>query len=636
MRKYLLLLVVLVTSALAKDKFQKPGPVRLDDAGKKWAEKTLKKMSLEQKVGQVLMLQERAGFMNVDSDEHKYLRDMVRRYHLGGIVLSVPVDGGVLRKTLPYEAAVWTNTLQEDAEIPLIIAADFERGPSMRLNGTTVFPAAMAFGADGSKDDVEAFARITAQESRAIGVEWNFFPVADVNSNPANPIINTRSFGEDPARVGEFVAAYIKAAHENGMLTTAKHFPGHGDTDTDTHLAVARVGGDLQRLRSVELPPFQTAIANGVDAVMVAHVTVPALDPDPNHVASVSPKIITGLLKDQLGFKGIVITDAMEMNGVASLFAGANGGGQGRAAVAAFKAGNDIVLQPSDIDAAFIGLLQAVRGGEISHARLDESVLKVLRAKASVGLNRAKLVDLSAVQKLVAKPENVETAQSIADRAVTLLRDNGQVLPLKKSTRSGTGGNGLTYGNVTQPGSHVLAVIFTEELRSEVGRVFERQLRARVPDAKVIYLDPGVARPLTQEVLAAAEQAQTVVAVVAVVPSAGKVVMVNGRMTNTVGLEESTGALLHALLQRGAAKTAVVALGSPYLAQDYPAIQNYLCAFSNTSVSELSVIRALFGEIAIHGRLPVSIPNIAARGSGLDRAPAVVAAAQTAAANAAH
>src|SRR5208283_528066 len=214
------------------------------------------------------------------------LRDRVRKYGIGSLVMSVPVDGGVLLRSQPYVAAELLNRLQKASKLPLIVAADFERGVSMRLNGATVFPHAMAFGATGKPENAEAFGRISAQEARAIGVHWNFFPDADVNSNPANPIINTRSFGEDPRQVGDLVTAYIRGAQAHGMMATVKHFPGHGDTATDSHLGVAQVTGDMTRLKSVELPPFQQAIAAGVDSVMVAHVSIPALDSDPNHVAT--------------------------------------------------------------------------------------------------------------------------------------------------------------------------------------------------------------------------------------------------------------------------------------------------------------------------------------------------------------
>src|SRR5208282_4382331 len=250
---------------------------------------------------------------------------------------------------------------------------------------TTVFPHAMAFGAASNLFYAEEFGRITAQESRALGVHWNLFPVADVNSNPANPIIGTRAFGGNPQQVGDLVAAYIRGARANGMLTTAKHFPGHGNTATDSHLSVALVDDDLERLRAVDLPPFEEAIGAGVDAVMTAHVRVLALDSDRNRVATTSPAIVTGLLKNQLGFKGIVVTDALDMAGLNNLYAK----NPGRVAVDAFNAGNDVLTMPADLDACYRAMLKAVRTGEISQARLDESVLKILRAKAWVGLEKS-------------------------------------------------------------------------------------------------------------------------------------------------------------------------------------------------------------------------------------------------------
>ncbi len=298
------LMLALSSFSFAKDdKFQKPGPVHLDKQGEKWARESLKKMSLEQKVGQMFVIWCRAQFTNIDDPDYIGLRDTMRKYHIGGFGMTVRYEDGFLYKNEPLEAAMLINQLQTDSAFPLIFAADFERGLGMRLNGATTFPHAMAFGAT---DDV-AYAResgqITAQEARAIGVQWNWFPDADVNSNPANPIINTRSFGEDPKQVSDMVAAYIEGAHEFGMLTTAKHFPGHGDTDTDSHLSVPHVKADKAHLESIELPPFQAAIKAGVDAIMVAHLVVPALDPDPDHVATISPAIVTDLLKKQMGFQ---------------------------------------------------------------------------------------------------------------------------------------------------------------------------------------------------------------------------------------------------------------------------------------------------------------------------------------------
>jgi beta-N-acetylhexosaminidase len=468
----------------------------------------------------------------------------------------------------------------------------------------------MAFGADGKPEDAENFGRITATEARAIGVHWNFFPDADVNSNPANPIINTRSFGEDPQQVGNLVAAYIKGAHEGGMLVTVKHFPGHGDTATDSHLGVASVNGDRSHLDSIELPPFKQAIAAGVDSVMVAHVTVPALDSDPNHVATISPNVVSDLLEKQLGFKGIVVTDALDMAGLTHLFAN----DIGRAAVEAFKAGNDLLIIPADLGASYESMIKAARSGEISKERLDRSVLKILKIKGSLGLNESRTVDLNTLATTVGKPEDIAFGQQVADSAITLVRDNAKVLPLKSK---GTSKAGLPYMTREETHNQVLAVLFSDDVRSESGRAFGREFRARIPDARVIYVDPRIAAGMSDEVLKAVDEAQTVVTAVHVIPTAGKI-------GNSMAMADATGALLQQLLDHAAAKTAVVAMGNPYLASDFPKIENYLCTFSNATVSEVAAVKALFGEIPIHGHLPVTIPNVAQRGAGIER-PAQVA-----------
>ena len=357
-----------------------PAPVNAT-RGDKWAEKTLRGLSAEEKIGQVFMIWCRASFLNVETPEYLEWLEAMKKYHVGSFAMTVHVDGPFLLRSEPFEAAEMLNRLQKESKLPLLIAADFERGVSTRLMGATNFPHAMAFGADGRLEDAETFGRITAQESRAVGVHWNFFPDADVNSNPANPIINTRSFGEDPKQVGDLAVAYMKGAREAGMLTTVKHFPGHGDTATDSHLGVASVNGDRAHLDTIELPPFRQAIAAGVDSVMVAHVTVPALDSDPNHVASISPAVVSDLLEKQLGFKGLIVTDALDMAGLTHLFAN----NIGRAAVEAFKAGNDLLLIPPDLGASYDAMLKAVRSGEISQERLNHSVLKILKIKGESG-----------------------------------------------------------------------------------------------------------------------------------------------------------------------------------------------------------------------------------------------------------
>jgi beta-N-acetylhexosaminidase len=599
-----------------KDHFLQPRPIHLDKAGKKWADKTLRKMSAEEKVGQLFSIWVRVQFFNDADPTYVQLRDNIRKYHIGSVVMSVPVDGPVLLRSQPYVAAELLNRLQESSKLPLIVAADFERGLSMRLTGTTVFPHAMAFGAAGSTENAEIFGRISGLEARAIGVHWNFFPDADVNSNPANPVINTRSFGEDPKQVGDLVAAYIKGAHEGGMLTTAKHFPGHGDTATDSHLGVAQVTGDRARLDAVELPPFASAIAAGVDAIMVAHVTVPALDREPNRVATTSTAIVSGLLKEEMRFEGVVVTDALDMAGLTRIYAN----DIGRAAVESFKAGNDFLIIPADLDASYRSMMQAVRSGEISSPRLDESVRKILQLKASVGLNKARLADLSQVSSLVAKPENVATGQQIAEAAVTLVRDNGKVIPLQSSGNSGTGQSALPYQSVPAVNNRLVAIIFSDDLRTDSGRMLERQILSRVPDAHVIYVDARSAAGMAPAVMQAVAAAERVIAAVYVVPVAGKAIRsAGGGLTNSVAMDESTGNLLNSILDRTADRTVVLAMGNPYVIQNFAATQNYVCAFSNVTVSEIAAVKAIFGEIPFGGHLPVTIPGIANRGEGIVR-----------------
>jgi len=613
MQKILAVFVVCLALGVpssAKEKYSRPAPIRNTESGNKWAEKTLHKLSVEEKVGQLFMIWCRAGFLNVENPEYVQLLDSMRRYHVGSFAMTVHVDGPFLLRSEPYEAAELLNRLQRESKLPLLFAADFERGVAIRLMGATNFPHAMAFGADGKLEDAENFGRITAIEARAVGVHWNFFPDADVNSNPANPIINTRSFGEDPKQVGDLVTAYIKGAHEGGMLTTVKHFPGHGDTATDSHLGVASVNVDRAHLDSIELPPFKQAIAAGVDSVMVAHVTVPALDSDPNHVATISPTVVSDLLEKDLGFKGVVVTDALDMAGLTHLFAN----DIGRAAVEAFKAGNDLLIIPADLPASYESMVKAVKSGEIPRQRLDRSVLKILKLKASLDLNKSRTVDVNALATTVGKPQDMAFGQQVADSAITLVRDSGKVIPLKSK---GTAKAALPYMSREETHNQTLAVLFSEDVRTESGRAFGREFRARIPDARVIYVDPRIAAGMTDEVLKAADEAQTIVAAVYVIPTAGKI-------GNSMAMADATGSLLQQLLNRAAAKTAVVAVGNPYLASDFPKIETYMCTFSNASVSEVAAVKALFGEIPIRGHLPVTIPSIAERGTGMER-PAQVA-----------
>ena len=583
-------------------------PVHLDRKGERWAQTTLRKMTLEEKVGQMFMVWAKVEFLNPESPEYLELRDEMEKYHVGGFGVTVATEGSQLIMSEPLEAVALTNRLQKDSKYPLLIAADFERGLSMRLTGATAFPAAMAFGATGDKSLAREFGRISAQESRAIGVEWNWFPIADVNSNPANPIIDTRSFGEDPAQVSEMVAAYIEGARSEGLLTTAKHFPGHGDTDTDSHLTLARVPASMDRLNKVELEPFRSAIAAGVDSVMVGHLIVPAVEPDPKVPASVSAHVIKDLLQGQLGFKGLVVTDGMDMAGLTHVFSGSEADISREAAITAVKAGEDVVILPGDLGAAYNGLIDAVKKGEISEARIDESVLKILRMKASVGLNQQRFVDLSSVEDEVSRPENVAFAESVADRAVTLVTDTGKLVPLATQATA----------TAAQPASHIVAVLFSDRPRgSDGGRAFASELHKRAPDATIFYVDPSNSSYVFDLVIAAVRNAGTVIAVAESVPNPRRTT--EGHAGGSVSLDTGPMQLLTGMVKTAGAKTIFVAFGNPYTGGSFPGIQTYVCTYSNTVVSATSLARALFGEIPIHGRLPVSIPNLAPRGTGLDR-----------------
>ena len=574
-----------------------------------WAEKTLKTLSVEEKVGQLFMVRMRVEFLHGQSADYVQLRDNIRKYHIGSLAMSVPAQGRARDVNRRLETVTLLNQLQQESNLPLLIAGDFERGVlPAHLFGTTVFPHAMAFGAAGNLTYAEEFGRITAQESRALGVHWNLFPVADVNSNPANPIIGTRAFGGNAEQVGDLVAAYIRGARATGMLTTAKHFPGHGNTATDSHLAIAVVNDDLQHLHAIDLPPFQKAIAAGVDAVMTAHVQVLALDPDRGRVATISPLIVTDLLKKKLGFKGIVLTDALDMAALSNLYKG----NPGRVAVDAFNAGNDVLTMPADLDASYRAMLAAVETGEIPQERLDASVLKILRAKALLGLEKNRVVDVSAISRLVGSPENIAIGQQISDASVTLVRDNGKLLPL---TQRSAGKSLLVQYPPVKARRPLLLIILCDNVRSEDGRVLEFEIRKRAPDARVMYVDPRIAAARSIGVLKAVDRAQQVVVAVYVVPSAARTRTVARGQKNSASLPDSTAKLFGGILARASGKTAVLAMGTPYLTEDFPGIQNYICTFSNANVSEVSAARALFGEIPARGRLPVNISTATVTGT---------------------
>ena len=570
----------------------------------RWADRTLKHLTLEERIGQMIEVRGIMGYYNADDPAFQKLIADIRKYHLGAVHLSVNTDGPLLLRTEPYEAAMTTNLLQQEShsKVPLIFSVDFERGPSMRLTSIEAFPTAMAFGATHNPAYVEQYAKIVAEESRALGIDWNFYPIADVQINPENPIINTRSFGEDPQEVSSMVTAYIRGSHEGGMLTALKHFPGHGDTDTDSHLNLARVNAPIERLNTVELPPFKAGIQAGSDAVMIAHVAFPALESDPTRIATTSRQVVSGLLRGQLGFTGVIVSDAMEMRGLTKLYPESGGNAAGSAAVDTVKAGQDMLELPSDLDGTFNGLLEAVRSGEISRAQIDASVRRLLLVKARAGLDARgrHFVDLNKIQYSVGKPSSYALAQEVADHSVTLVRDDNHMLPLHRGEPAPT-----------------LVVIFVSDAHGDDGRVLEREIRSRIQGATVIYVDRRSAAVEAEGIAALASKAQHVIAAVYSVSQPGPA---ETAATSASGLSpQGSAGILKNILDTAGDKTIVLALGSPYSILNLPSIRSYLCTYSWVPTSERSAAKALFGEIPIHGKLPVTLPGIAKRGDGIEK-----------------
>lgn len=531
--------------------------------------------------GQALPKRARHKRREVERD----VASLVKKQHVGGLILVNVFQGHLVQRADPVEAATVINKLQRLAKIPLIVGADLERGASMRFNDTTIFPQAMAFAAAGSTDAVKFEGEITAQEARAIGVQWVFAPVADVNSNPDNPIINIRSFSEDPKQVSEYVDAFIKGAQSNPkftVLTTAKHFPGHGDTATDTHLNMATISADRQHLDQVELVPFESAIANGVDSIMTAHLSVPALGTG-DLPATLSPEILTKLLRDDLKFRGIVVTDALDMGGVAK------GYGPGDAAVRAIAAGADVLLMPTDPIAAIDAVVAAVKSGQISKERLDDSVNRILAAKARVGLNAQRYVNVKAIPTLVNLPQSNARAQSIADSAVTLVKNDSKLLPIPPNTQS-------------------CFAILREGPNSQQGQAMQPEIQRRAPGRPVLLLSPAITEAeMDSTISGAGTCAQWYVA--AFVSVAG--------YRGSVSLGGNYPALMEKLIASGK-PVLLVSMGNPYLLRSFPNVAAYLTTFSTVPPSEVSAVKALWGEIPIRGHLPVTIPNLAKFGEGID------------------
>lgn len=541
-------------------------------------------MTLQGEVAQLVFIPFNGFPPNSTSNEYRKFVRLIQQAQVGGLILVNQVNGRITQKAEPYALAAFVNRLQAMAHVPLMVSADFERGASMRVNQTTPFPHAMAFGAAGDPEFARYEGEVAAREARALGIQWLFYPVADVNNNPDNPVINTRSFGEDPKKVSILVKAFIEGAHadkNNYVLTTAKHFPGHGDTAVDTHLSMATLEVNRERLEQLELVPFRAAIEAGVDSVMTAHVAVPALAP-PGLPATLAPEILTGLLRHELGFKGLIVTDALEMGGIVKAY------GSGEAAVRALEAGADVLLMPSDPDAAIRGVIAAVQSGRLARLRVQESVVRILEAKERAGLDRRSTVNLEGISDAVNSPEANDKAQEVADRAVTLVRNAPGLVPLAAA-------------------DHACFLVLAEGRYSADGQVFAEELRKRLPRAVLATLDPSMPREATSEAMSRLPECDSyVVAAYSAQVSYRGTLSLAGELPHTV----------EGLLGSGKPVT-LIALGNPYLLRDFPGVTAYLATFSTAPTAETAAVRALFGEIPIQGHLPVTIPGLAQLGDGL-------------------
>ena len=540
----------------------------------RWARKTLAALSLEQKAAQLVGVRVSGVFRNARSAEMRRARAQVAELGVGGLVVFESEA-----ETLPR----LLNELQEASKVPLLVAGDFERGPAFRIRrGVVPLPYAMAIGATRSTEAARFAGEVTARESRALGVHWTFAPVADVNNNPANPIINIRSYGEDAEQVAQLSAAFIQGARSGGLLTTAKHFPGHGDTSVDTHLKLASVHADLARLRAVELLPFQRNLAAGVDAVMLGHIAVPALDPSGTPASQSAA--VGRFLRSELGFSGLVVTDAMEM-------AGAKAAWSGEAVVKAVRAGADMVLLPPDPGVAVKALVRAVKEGELPAERLDAAALRVLEAKERLGLDRERLVETKGLATRLGRPEDVERAFGIASDSITLVRNEGGVLPLHAEDRL-----------------RLLHLVLSSDSRNDLIQGHpEDELEARRIPTETRAFGPEVSDQTAAELIARAPEFSHVLVSAFVRVSASK---------GTADMSPGLARLVRGLAASGR-PVIVTSFGSPYLLRQFPEVPVYVCAYGAAESSQRAAIAAFFGEFDVHGRLPVTLPELYAYGHGL-------------------
>ena len=555
----------------------------------RWVDSTLASLSLEEKVGQLLVAELVALYTHEDHPAYLYALDRIERFHVGAFIL-----GGGSALDIPLIA----NKLQKVSKVPLLINGDLESGmtytrpwrlsrgwtedlPKFIPGGGTQFPSQMAIGATGNPRFAYALGRVTALEARAIGIHWSNSPVADVNNNPDNTIINTRSYGEDPAAVARMVEAYVRGAQDAGMIATLKHFPGHGDTREDTHMGLPVLPFDINRLRSVEIVPFRAGIAAGARAVMTAHLALPRID-STGRPATLSRPILTGILRDMLGFKGIVVTDGMRMQGITDHFSAAE------AAISAIEAGADAILASEDIGAAFTGLVGAVRTGRITQMRLDASVRRMLSAKAWAGLDRTRMVDIDSIFRIVGSPGYFNIAREISDSSITLLRNDGSLLPLPRTTR-------LQFIAVTEDPAFTPGIDFLDEIGPFVA------------SATLTRVSNETGRERFSEIAASLPQSDAVVVGVYLSVAAW-----SGGNRFSKPLADFLNSL-----DRWPTPVILVAFGDPYIIGKLPQTRVVMTPYNGTGLAEQSVAMAVAGKIRFNGKLPVTIPGRYKRGDGL-------------------
>lgn len=548
-----------------KRKIFYPSVFELTKEDKNWIEDTIADLSLREKCAQLVFPWVHGNFLSEDSIEYKRLVHLVKDLKVGGLIFFT---GNILNQ------AMLTNKMQALADLPLLVAADFERGLGMRLKDGLEFPYAMAVAAAGDLTLAFKLGKAIAEEARAIGVHQNYAPVADINNNPENPIINIRAFSEDKKITSEFCSAYIKGTTSARVISTVKHFPGHGNTHIDSHLEIPVIKGSTKSLWENELIPFKAAIKNGVQSIMVGHLAVPAFENNPKITATLSKKIITDLLINKLGFDGLIMTDAMNMDSVCKNFSAAE------AAIMAFNAGNDLILFPPDEEIAVDALNSAALRGKISKSRIDHSLRKLLSAKRWLKIDENRLVDLNNIPKYVSTNEHLKLAQTIADKSITLVKNEKEIIPLNKSKYP-----------------KIFWITITEGLGNESEIFFQSLLKDKFPDSMQALVHGETDDKYLKRIYESAEKVDLII-----LSSFIRVKAYQGSVSLSKKHKEF---IINILKLKPLA--VLVSFGNPYLLSVFSNVNAYLCAYGDTKVSQQSVVKAISGDINIVGKLPISI-----------------------------